>query len=78
MSNCQDILSRVRPGDVILTSRKGFDPMSIPIKIGNYFKKGPINYEDRRVPRQTLYANPLQLTTPTTNKTFLTIFHSAG
>jgi len=47
MSKHQESLEKIKPGDVILTCRKNFDLMSLPIKIGNYFKKGPKNYKDR-------------------------------
>lgn len=47
MKEYNNLLSKIKPGDVILTWGEGIGLFSLPIKIGNYFKKGPKGYADR-------------------------------
>lgn len=47
MEEYNNLLSKIRPGDVILTWGEGIGLFSLPIKMGNYFKKGPKGYKDR-------------------------------
>ena len=55
MDNYQSILTSIKAGDILLTWDMSNSLMSLPIKIGNYFKLGPKSYKDRGWTHSAVY-----------------------